>query len=256
MGTILLARLSEMSVPLWIALPLVIGLGVVAGLINGLLVVGFGLPSLAVTLGTMAAYRALALLIGGPEGHANFDDSYLALGSALIAGVLPVSLILLLVIFAGFVWLMHQTVFGRLVYMVGSNQVAMRYAGIRVARVKIATFAIAGALAGLGAAVYVGQFGSARADNASEMLLFVVAAVVLGGIDIFGGRGQVVGVLFALLLLGTLKNGMGLANFPGPVQTLIIGALLVASVAVPRLARLRFRLPSADRGPSPGASTG
>jgi rhamnose transport system permease protein len=108
--------------------------------------------------------------------------------------------------------------------MVGSNQVAMRYAGIRVARIKIATFAIAGALAGLGAAVYVGQFGSSRADNASEMLLFVVAAVVLGGIDIFGGRGLVVGVLFALLLLGTLKNGMGLANFPGPVQTLIIGA--------------------------------
>ena len=256
MGTILLARLSEMSVPLWIALPLVIGLGIVAGLINGLLVVGFGLPSLAVTLGTMAAYRALALLIGGQEGHANFDDSYLALGSALVAGVIPVSLILLLVVFAGFVWLMHQTVFGRLVFMVGSNHVAMRYAGIRVARVKIATFAIAGAMAGLGAAVYVGQFGSARADNASEMLLFVVAAVVLGGIDIFGGRGQVVGVLLALLLLGTLKNGMGLANFPGPVQTLIIGALLVASVALPRLARLRFRWPSADRGSPSRASTG
>jgi rhamnose transport system permease protein len=255
MGTILLARLSEMQVPTWVAFPLVIGLGVTAGLINGLLVVGFGLPSLAVTLGTMAAYRALALLIGGQEGHANFDDSYLALGSALIGGVVPVSLVLLLFIYAAFVWLMHQTVFGRLIYMVGSNQLAMRYAGIRVAWVKIATFAIAGALAGLGAAVYVGQFGSARADNASEMLLFVVAAVVLGGIDIFGGRGHVAGVLFALLLLGTLKNGMGLANFPGPVQTLVIGALLVVSVAIPRFARLRFRLRSDGRGSSPGNST-
>lgn len=256
MGTILLARLSEMHVPIWVALPLVIGLGVVAGLINGLLVVGFGLPSLAVTLGTMAAYRALALLIGGQEGHANFNDSYLALGSAVIGGVLPVSLLLLVFVFATFVWLMHQSVFGRLVYMVGSNQLAMRYAGIRVAWVKVATFAVAGGLAGLGAAVYVGQFGSARADNASEMLLFVVAAVVLGGIDIFGGRGHVVGVLLALLLLGTLKNGMGLANFPGPVQTLIIGALLVASVAIPRFARLRFRLGSADRGSLPRALTG
>jgi rhamnose transport system permease protein len=255
MGTILLARLSEMQVPTWVAFPLVIGLGVTAGLINGLLVVGFGLPSLAVTLGTMAAYRALALLIGGQEGHANFDDSYLALGSALIGGVVPVSLFLLLFIYAAFVWLMHQTVFGRLIYMVGSNQLAMRYAGIRVAWVKIATFAIAGALAGLGAAVYVGQFGSARADNASEMLLFVVAAVVLGGIDIFGGRGHVAGVLLALLLLGTLKNGMGLANFPGPVQTLVIGALLVVSVAIPRFARLRFRLRSDGRGSSPGIST-
>jgi len=108
--------------------------------------------------------------------------------------------------------------------------------------VKVAAFAAAGAITGVAALVYVGQFESARADNAGEILLFVVAAVTLGGVDVFGGRGHVAGVFLALLLLGTLKNGMGLANVPGPVQTLVIGGVLVVSVAIPQLAKLRRRL--------------
>jgi rhamnose transport system permease protein len=118
----------------------------------------------------------------------------------------------------------------------------MRFSGIRVGAIKVAAFAAAGGIAGLAALVYVGQFESARADNASEILLFVVAAVTLGGIDVFGGHGRVAGVFLALLLLGTLKNGMGLANMPGPVQTLIVGGVLVASVTIPQLRRLRLRL--------------
>ena len=109
-------------------------------------------------------------------------------------------------------------------------------------RVKIAGFAIGGLMAGLGSLVYVGQYQSARADNASDILLLIITAVTLGGVDIFGGRGRVLGVFLALLLLGTLRNGMGLANVAGPVQTLVIGLLLVGSVLVNqsagRLARL------------------
>jgi rhamnose transport system permease protein len=125
---------------------------------------------------------------------------------------------------------MHRTAFGRLVYMVGSNIEAARFSGARVELVKVAAFAIGGLTAGAASLVYIGQYQSARADNASDLLLLIVTAVVLGGVDIFGGRGRVIGVFLALILLGTLRNGMGLANFPGPVQTLIIGLLLVASV--------------------------
>ena len=87
-------------------------------------------------------------------------------------------------------------------------------------------------MSGLASLVYIGQFQSARADNASEILLFIVTAVVLGGVDIFGGRGNVLGILLSLLLLGTLKNGMGLANVAGSVQTLVIGTLLIVSVLI------------------------
>jgi rhamnose transport system permease protein len=230
-GNILFARLSEAEVPLGLALPLVLLVGTLAGALNGVLVVSFGLPSLAVTLGTMGAYRAVALLLGGQEGYAGFSDSYIWLGSAAFFDfLLPVSLLLLFVAFAAFGFLMHRTVFGRLVYMVGSNAEAARFSGVRVKLVKVAVFAIGGVMAGLASLVYIGQYQSARADNASDLLLLIVTAVVLGGVDIFGGRGRVIGVLLALILLGTLRNGMGLANFPGPVQTLIIGLLLVTSV--------------------------
>jgi rhamnose transport system permease protein len=230
-GNILFARMSEGNIPLWLALPLVVLMATSAGALNGLLVVSFRLPSLAVTLGTMGAYRAIALLAGGQEGYAGFSDSYVWLGSAaFLDGLLPVSLLLFFVVFAGFGLLMHRTTFGRLVYMVGSNIEAARFSGVPVEWVKVAAFAIGGLTAGVASLVYIGQYQSARADNASDLLLLIVTAVVLGGVDIFGGRGRVTGVFLALILLGTLRNGMGLANFPGPVQTLIVGLLLVASV--------------------------
>jgi rhamnose transport system permease protein len=127
---------------------------------------------------------------------------------------------------------MHGTVLGRALFACGLSTRAALMSGIRVRAVKITAFAIAGAMSGLASLVYIGQFQSARADNASDMLLFVVTAVVLGGVDIFGGRGNVVGVLLSLLLLGTMENGMGLANVPGSVQTLAIGTVLIVSVLI------------------------
>jgi rhamnose transport system permease protein len=232
LGNILFAQLSMAGVPIAAALPIVVAVCAAAGLVNGMLVVAFGLPSLAVTLGAMGAYRALALLLGGQEGYADFQDSYLWVGSASIAQTVPVSLVLLLVAMLVFGVMMHGTVLGRALFACGLNLRAAFVSGIRTSAVKVTAFAIGGAMTGIASLVYVGQFQSARADNASDMLLFIVTAVVLGGVDIFGGRGNVGGVLLSLLLLGTLKNGMGLANLPGSVQTLVIGTLLVVSVLI------------------------
>jgi rhamnose transport system permease protein len=231
LGNILFARMSEAGWPIGLAFPVVLVVCVALGAMNGLLVVRLGLPSLAVTLGTMGAVRALALLFGGAEGYAGFSKAYIWLGSATWAGYLiPVSLVLMAAVFAGLAVLMHGSVYGRLCYIVGARPEVARFSGIDVAGVKIAGFALGGAAAGLAALVYIGQYQSARADNASDILLVIVTAVTLGGVDIFGGRGRVLGVFLALILLGTLRNGMGLANIAGPVQTLVIGALLVGSV--------------------------
>lgn len=238
LGNILFARMSLAEVPLLLALPLVIAVCSAAGALNGFLVVRFGLPSLAVTLGAMGAYRALALLLGGQEGYAGFQESYVWLGSDLIGGVIPASLILLVIVTLLVAFIAHQTVLGRMFYAVGNNLRAAHLSGIRTNLVKISAFAMAGAITGFASLVYIGQYQSARADNASEMLLFVVTAVVLGGVDIFGGRGRVAGVLLALLLLGTIKNAMGLSNVPGSVQTLVIGSLLIAAVLASRLGNL------------------
>lgn len=235
LGNILFAQASAFGLPLAAAIPLVVVCCTLCGVFNGVLVTAFALPSLAVTLGTMEAFRALALLIGGHGEYASFSTAYIWLGSATFFGIIPASLVFVLVVFAAFTFLVHYTVFGRLLYAIGNNAKAASLSGVRVNLIKIVTFAMAGGMAGVGSLVYVGQYESARADNANDILLFVVTAVVLGGVDIFGGSGNVPGVILSLLLLGTVKNGMGLANIPGPVQTLVVGSLLVVSVLIPAL---------------------
>lgn len=253
-GNVLLAQMSVAGVPIAVAVPVVLVVCAAAGALNGALVVGFGLPALAVTLGTMGVWRAVALYIAGPEGYAGFPQSYIWLGSATWFDFLvPVSLVVLLVVFTAFAFLMHRTVYGRLVFMTGANSNAVKLSGVRTHLVKVSGFAIGGALAGLASLVYIGQYQSARADNASQLLLLIVTAVTLGGVDIFGGRGRVIGVFLALLLLGTLRNGMGLANFSGPLQSLVIGTLLVASVIASQAsihlgARLSMRLSQQQKG--------
>ncbi|MGE5598616.1 MAG: ABC transporter permease subunit, partial [Bacteroidota bacterium] len=236
-GNVLFAELSQAGVPLYLALPTVILACTTLGTINGLLVVSYNLPSMAVTLGTMGAYRAIALLIGGVGGYASgaFQGSYLWLGSTYLFGTLPVSLILLLVLVAVLALVMHKTVFGRLLYAVGNNRIATRFSGHNVPGIIVSAYAAAGAMAGLAALVFVGQFESARSDNASSILLFIVACVVLGGFEASGGKGKVIGLLLSLLFVGTLQNGMGLANIPGPVQTTIIGCILIGAVWAPAL---------------------
>jgi rhamnose transport system permease protein len=204
---------------------------------NGLLVGVLNLPSLAVTLGTLAAFRGLAFVILGGEGAADFPGGFTQLGGGYLGNELPVALLVVL----GFAFLLgvllHATRFGRYVFAIGSNREAARFSGIPVTRVRVTVFALSGFLAGIAGIVYVGFFGSARADAADGALLDVVTAVVLGGVDIWGGSGSVLGVLLALVLVAELRNGMQLANLGGDTQNIVIGALLLAAILVGNVVR-------------------
>jgi rhamnose transport system permease protein len=170
-------------------------------------------------------------------GYTDFNDSYLYVGSEQAFGSVPVSFILFLAIAVAVGVLMRRTVFGRRCYAIGLNREASWAAGIDVAHIKIMAYMLAGGLAGVAALVWIGQYGSARGDNADGAILFVVTAVVLGGLDINGGRGAILGVVLALFLLGTMRNGMGLANIAGPTQTIVLGGLLIIGVLRPILFR-------------------
>jgi rhamnose transport system permease protein len=244
-GAVLYSKFSAFGVPISLAVPGVVATCAALGTLNGFLVARMNLPSLAVTLGTMGAFRGLAFIMGSEMGYTSFDDSYLFVGSEKVFGALPVSFLLFLALAIAVGALIRLTVFGRRCYAVGLNKEAAWAAGVDVARLKIKAYALAGGLAGLAALVWIGQYGSARGDNADGAILFVVTAVVLGGVDINGGRGGILGVVLALFLLGTMRNGMGLANIGGPTQTIVLGALLIVGVlraaifrAVGRLYRL------------------
>ena len=225
------AQIFAAGVNVWVAA--LIGLAIAAGLglVNGLLVSLLNLPSLAVTLGTMAAYSGLAFVVLSGEGVATFPTGFTNLGGGYLANnELPVALLVMLGFALVLGVILHGTRFGRYLFAIGSNREAARLSGIPVARVRVTVFVISGLMAGIAGLVYVGYFGSARADAAQPALLDVVTAVVLGGVGIFGGTGSMLGVLLALILVAEVRNGMQLANLSGQLQNIVIGVLLLVAI--------------------------
>jgi rhamnose transport system permease protein len=232
-GAIIFASCSQWGLPIWAAVPIVVVLCMVLGLLNGVLVARLGLPSLAVTIGTLAAYRGLAFIIGGDRGYTGFDESYLWLGRTTSPIAPAIVLFLATAIVLAIVMLRSN--FGAYCYTIGNSATVARFSGVPVNRVKVLAFILSATIAALAAWILIGQFGSARGDNADGITLLVVTAVVLGGVDIYGGRGSILGVVLAVLILGTLSNGMGLANVAGPTQQVVFGLLLIGSILLPRI---------------------
>lgn len=232
------AQLYDHGANIWLAA--VAGLAAAAGLglVNGLLVALLNLPSLAITLGTLAAYQGLAFVILSGEGVAEFPESYTRFGGGYTWNfTLPIALLVLIGFAVALGILLHATRFGRYVFAIGNNREAAGLSGVPVSRMRVAVFVLSGLMAGFAGIVYVGFFGSARADAAQGSLLDVVTAVVLGGVNIFGGAGSVLGVLLALLLVAELRNGMQLANLAGDTQNIVIGVLLLAAIVLGNLVR-------------------
>ncbi|WBB67918.1 ABC transporter permease [Micromonospora sp. WMMD812] len=223
---------------------LVVLLGGVLGALNGLFVTGFGLPSLAVTIGTLALYRGLSFVVLGDQAVADFPASWTAAamrnipGTSVPAVVVPV---LLLALVFGVV--LHATSAGRALYATGNNDQAATFAGVSVARTKFWLFVVSGAVCGLVGVFWTLRYASARGDNATGLELTVVTAVLLGGVSIFGGRGGLLGVVAGVLLLGVLRNALQLADVDANALTIVTGTLLIASVVLPNaVADVRARL--------------
>jgi rhamnose transport system permease protein len=226
------------TAPIWLAALAGLVVAAVLGLANGLLVGVLNLPSLAVTLGTLAAFRGLAYVILGSSALSRFPTSFTNIGGGYISNELPVALLLFLGLAGVLGFVLHKSRFGRYLYAIGSNREAARFSGIPVTRVRVTIFTLSGLMAGVAAIVYLGFFGSVQADAASgSELVNVVTAVVLGGVDIFGGSGSMLGVFLALILIAVLRNGMQLANLGGATQDIVIGGLLVGAILAGNLVR-------------------
>lgn len=214
-------------------------IGIALGLFNGLLITAIGLPSLTVTLGTLALYRGLAQVLLGDHSVGGWPEWFIAVDRRLV-GIVPMPLIVLIVFALVFAFILHKTTFGRTVYAIGANEQAARFSGLRVDRTKLIVFGISGLMSGLGAMVMLSRLQYARYDFANGIELAVITAVVLGGTDIFGGRGTIFGTIVALFLLGILRTGMDLARVTPEKQMAVVGTLLILAVVLANLAT-RFR---------------
>jgi rhamnose transport system permease protein len=205
--------------------------GALAGLLNGFFVAYAGLPSLVVTIGTLALYRGIAQIILKERGVTGFPEWYQAIGFGTIGGTpIPWGLAIFSVFFAAFAILLHRTSWGRMLYAIGNNREAARYSGIDIRRAMLGVFAASGIMCAVAAVILTAYLASARSDTAIGLELPVITAVVLGGVNIFGGSGSLVGVLIALLVLAFVQNALGLAGVTPEEQQLVTGAVLVATL--------------------------
>ena len=257
LASVLTGVMTQAGVPFELAAVLAIVAGAIGGAINGFLITVVGLPSLAVTIGTLALYRGLAVGLLGTTAITDFPEFWTDLAKARVGGSnIPVVLFLFLVLLLVFVVLLHFTPFGRGIYAIGLASEAARFSGVRVERTKFILFMLSGTISALAGIYYTLRYGSARGDNATGLELQVIAAVLLGGVSIFGGRGAIHGVIAGVLLIGVLASALRLANVTSDVINIITGVLLVLSVVTSSfLAWLRKRRRAPGGTPRVEAST-
>ncbi len=246
----------SLGLPIWLAALLAIALGAAGGALHGLLVTRLRVPPLIVTLGTFSLYRGLAeALTGGARSYTGFPDSFLSLGQGYLGGWLPVQLLVVGALFLGLWVLLHRTVYGRELGVIGFNAAGARFAGVRVGSVTLRAYVLCGACAALAGLVYVSRIGQAKADAGLGYELTAIAAVVLGGVSINGGRGTLHGTLLGLLCLIVLQNGLRLAGQPSEIAGLLTGAVLIGAIAASQFLFRPKARPAASGSslPAPGS---
>jgi rhamnose transport system permease protein len=228
--------------------------GLAAGAVNGVLVTRFGLPSLAVTIGTLALYRGIATILLGPNTVANFPTTYTNLGVNAVpftGNAMTYSTAIFIVLAVIFGVVLHATPFGRSLYAMGASAEAARFAGIRVKRIKTILFMISGLVCALAGVLWTFRLDTAVQNNGLGLELDVVAIVLLAGVSIFGGTGSIVGVVLAVLAFAGLQNALLLTNFNQEAAGIVTGALLLLSVfgrnAASLSGRLRKWIPARSR---------
>ena len=238
--------------------------GALCGAFNGFLIAYVGLPSLAVTIGTLALFRGLAVGLLGTTAVTDFTEKWTTLAKENIGETgVPVIVLPILALVVAFVLLLQFSSFGRGVYDIGLNSEAAHFTGVTVERTKFLLFVLTGAVSAFAGIFYTLRFGSARGDNATGLELQVIAAVLLGGVSIFGGRGKIQGVIAGVLLIGVISSALRLQGVTVNVINIIIGLLLVASVMSNSLldaianatARWNRRAAGPQHAPAVGAGT-
>lgn len=216
--------------------------GVAAGVVNGVLVTGLGLPSIVVTIGTMSLFRGISYIVLGDQAYRGYPADFAYFGQGYVWWVFSFEFALFAFLAVIYAVLLHKTNFGRAVYAIGNNATGALFSGIRVRRVKFILFLLTGLMSGIAAVCLTSRLGSTRPSIALGWELEVVTMVVLGGVSILGGSGSIPGVVIAAFVMGLVTFGLGLLNVPGIVMSIVIGALLIAVIALPRLWSRRRRV--------------
>jgi rhamnose transport system permease protein len=238
---------------IWPAFAIALLVGLAGGALNGLLVAKTGLPSIAVTIGTLTLFRGLAEVLLGSltvpgVGDRQFPDALTNIGAQSLPGVqLSWSLLFFIVLAVVFGVVLHLTPLGRSMIAIGLQPEAAQFAGIRVNRIKFGLYVLSGLLSAFAGILLTMQNASVSYSAGTGLELNVVAIVLFGGVSIFGGRGTIGGVVLAVAIVGSLQMALTQLNVSPDKQNIVTGALLLISVIVPNTGELLRRLRSRTR---------
>lgn len=244
-GTVL-GSLFSAGWSVWAAMGAALLVGAAGGALNGLLVAKLGLPSIAVTIGTLTLFRGIAEIVLAPRTVTGFPMSLTTIGVAPLPGT---EIAYSTVIFLGLAVIcgvaLHATPLGRAIVATGLQPEAARFSGIRVNRIKFWLFVASGVLCAFAGILFTLKNASVSYDAGTGLELNVVAIVLFGGVSIFGGRGTVLGVVLSVAIVGCLQQALTQLNVAPEIQNIVVGALLLISVVVPNgreaLRRIRAR---------------
>jgi rhamnose transport system permease protein len=211
--------------------------GFVAGAINGVLITVLRVPSIVATIGTMSLFRGVAYGVLGDVVLKSYPHSFAFFGQGYVAGPVSFELVLFALLAAGCGVFLHLTIFGKRLYAIGANPVAAAYSGISPARYRFWLFVATGVASAIASILLTSRLGSTRPSIAQGWELEIISMVILGGVAIAGGRGTILGVVLAAVLMGFVTFGLGLRNIPGIVMSIVTGALLIIVAAIPTLSR-------------------
>ena len=221
---------------IWPAMLAALLVGAVGGALNGVLIAKLGLPSIAVTIGTLTLFRGIAEILLAPKVVTGFPIRLTDIGVIPIPGTeLSYSAAIFLVLAAGCAVLLHATALGRSLVAIGLQPEAAQFSGIRVNRIKFGLYVFSGVVCAFAGILFALKNSSVSYDAGTGLELDVVAVVLFGGVSIFGGRGTVLGVVLSVLTFGTLLQALTQMGVQAEVQKIITGLLLLLSLVVPRL---------------------
>jgi ribose/xylose/arabinose/galactoside ABC-type transport system permease subunit len=223
---------------MWLGTFAGIATGTFAGFFNGALINGLKLPPFILTLGTMSAFRGISYVMN--DGEPYNVPAYKFLGDGQTFGV-PVSIVIAAVIVLIAIGILNRTTLGRYTYAIGANRTATLYSGVNVTRNLTIIYTLSGMLVGVASMIQTSRTISAQPTAGIGMELDIIAAVVIGGASLNGGRGTIIGTIIGTLLISFLRNGCTLLGISTNIQLIVIGIIIVVAVSVDQLARSKSK---------------
>lgn len=224
-----LASISHAGVNIWVCAVSALIVGAACGALNGLFVARFRMQAVVVTVGTLVFFRGAIFVLTGGRPQSGLPEEFYFLGQGTAFGV-PFNFLILLAVIILAHLVLTRTVYGRRIFALGNNEEALKYSGAPVVGTRFTAFVVSGVLAATAGVLLTSRLASTQANTGQGFELEAITAVLMGGVHIFGGRGNIIGAIFGLVIIVVLRNGLNVMGVSSVIETLILGILILVAV--------------------------